>query len=191
LPDIGKGILHPLADGASGDPRLRARRRPRSLATGPAIGSSPISAGDHGCDGGSLGWGSEAVVELFAPGRWTPPQAAFRAGLSEIGQFFYRSTRPARGTPLSIPDFQTLMLPVLQSAAKGEVRISDVVERLADKFGLSSEERAHLLPSGRQTTFSNRVHWAKSSLGKAGLVELMLCPHRLSTSGPAICARWR
>jgi restriction system protein len=73
---------------------------------------------------------------------------------------------------LVIPDFQSLMLPVLRSAAAGEVRISQVVDQLADQYGLSAEERSHLLPSGKQTTFSNRVHWAKSFLGKAGLVEL-------------------
>jgi restriction system protein len=71
-----------------------------------------------------------------------------------------------------IPDFQSLMLPVLRSAAEGEVRISQVVDQLADQYGLSAEDRSHLLPSGKQTTFSNRVHWAKSFLGKAGLVEL-------------------
>lgn len=54
----------------------------------------------------------------------------------------------------------------------GEVRISDVVQSLADQFELTEEERSELLPSGKQTTFANRVHWAKSYLGKAGLVEL-------------------
>lgn len=73
---------------------------------------------------------------------------------------------------MSIPDFQTLTLPVLRIAAEGEVRISEVVERLAVEFALSAEERTHLLPSGRQTTFANRVHWAKTYLAKAGLVEL-------------------
>jgi len=68
---------------------------------------------------------------------------------------------------MAIPDFQTLMLPVLRIAAKGEVRISEAVEKLADEFGLSAEDRSHLLPSGKQTTFANRVHWAKSYLGKA------------------------
>jgi restriction system protein len=71
-----------------------------------------------------------------------------------------------------IPDFQTLMLPVLRASSDGEVRISDVVSRLADDLGLSSEERSHLLHSGKQTTFANRVAWAKSYLAKAGLVEL-------------------
>lgn len=72
---------------------------------------------------------------------------------------------------MAIPDFQTLMLPVLLEAQTGEVRIGDVVERLAAQFQLTPEERSQLLPSGRQTAFSNRVHWAKSFLSKAGLVE--------------------
>jgi restriction system protein len=73
---------------------------------------------------------------------------------------------------MPIPDFQTLMLPVLRAAAVGEVRIGDVVEKLAREFALTDDERAHLLPSGRQTTFANRVHWSKSYLGKAGLISL-------------------
>jgi restriction system protein len=51
---------------------------------------------------------------------------------------------------MPIPDFQTLMLPILRIAAGGEARISDVVERLAVEFALTPEERSHLLPSGRQ-----------------------------------------
>ena len=72
---------------------------------------------------------------------------------------------------MPIPDFQTLMLPVLRLAAKAETKISDAVEMLAVEFALSQDERTTLLPSGRQTTFANRVHWAKSYLVKAGLLE--------------------
>jgi restriction system protein len=72
---------------------------------------------------------------------------------------------------MPIPDFQTLMLPVLRLAAEKEWRVSDTVERLADDFKLSQEDRATLLPSGRQTTFSNRVAWSKSYLVQAGLIQ--------------------
>lgn len=90
---------------------------------------------------------------------------------------------------MAIPDFQTLMLPVLRIAATGEVRISDVVEKLADEFGLSAEDRSHLLPSGKQTTFANRVHWAKSYLGKADLVELTKRAHfRITDQGQKVLA---
>jgi restriction system protein len=70
-----------------------------------------------------------------------------------------------------IPDYQTLMEPVLRAAANGEVRINDVVEILSDKFKLTGNERAELLPSGKQTVIANRVHWAKTYLKQAGLVE--------------------
>ena len=61
-----------------------------------------------------------------------------------------------RGADLmAIPDFQTLMLPVLKSAAGGgEVRIGDVVNQLANVVASTDEERCHFLPSGRQTTFA-------------------------------------
>ncbi len=64
------------------------------------------------------------------------------------------------------------MLPVLVASSHGEVRIGTVVETLAEQLGLTPEERGELLPSGRQTVFSNRVHWAKSYLSKADLVEI-------------------
>lgn len=70
-----------------------------------------------------------------------------------------------------IPDYQSLMRLVLTCAATGETRIGDVVELLADKLALTPEERAQLLPSGKQTRFANRVNWAKAYLAKAGLVE--------------------
>lgn len=72
---------------------------------------------------------------------------------------------------MPIPDFQTLILPVLKVASNGEVRIGQVVDQLADKFKLSLDERVLPIPSGKQTTFGNRTHWAKSYLNKAGLIE--------------------
>lgn len=82
---------------------------------------------------------------------------------------------------MAIPDFQTLMLPVLRKASEGEVSIQAVIEQLADEYDLSSDERAELLPSGKQTTFANRTHWAKSYLGKAGLIELTRRSHFVIT----------
>jgi restriction system protein len=63
------------------------------------------------------------------------------------------------------------MLPVLRSAEKQEVTTRDVIAQLADEFGLTSEEREQLLPSGKQRTIDNRVHWAKGYLKQAGLVR--------------------
>ena len=51
---------------------------------------------------------------------------------------------------MAIPDYQTLMLPLLRASTDGEKRIADVADRIADEVGLTSEERMALLPSGRQ-----------------------------------------
>lgn len=73
---------------------------------------------------------------------------------------------------MTIPDFQTLMLPLLQLTADGqEHSIRDARETLADQFTLSPEEKAELLPSGRQPIFDNRVAWAKSYLQQAGVLK--------------------
>ena len=54
---------------------------------------------------------------------------------------------------MPVPDYQSLMLPVLVASSKGEVRIGDVVNQLADQLKLNPEERSELLPSGKQTLF--------------------------------------
>lgn len=73
---------------------------------------------------------------------------------------------------VSIPDYQTLMLPVLKLAAdEKEHKFSQAVEELADEFNLSKEERNELLPSGSQAVFNNRVGWARSYLKQAGLLK--------------------
>ncbi|UPA24487.1 restriction endonuclease [Shinella oryzae] len=72
---------------------------------------------------------------------------------------------------MAIPDYQSLMLPVLRLAADGETRVPDAAKKLADKFGLSVAEREEMLPSGRQRIFHNRIHWAKFYMTKAGLID--------------------
>jgi len=73
---------------------------------------------------------------------------------------------------VAIPDYQTLMLPVLKLVADGaEHKFSHAVELLAEEFSLSTEERNELLPSGSQAVFNNRVGWARSYLKQAGLLS--------------------
>lgn len=78
---------------------------------------------------------------------------------------------------MSVPDYQSLMLPVLKVAAEGEINTKACIERLADNLGLSEDECSEMLPSGRQTLFSNRVHWAKTYLAKAGLLKITRRAH--------------
>lgn len=70
-----------------------------------------------------------------------------------------------------IPDYQSLMRPVLTHAARGEVKIGDLIQTLSDELALSAEDREELLPSGKQTIIANRIHWAKTYLKQAGLVR--------------------
>ncbi|PDS49735.1 restriction endonuclease [Rhizobium anhuiense] len=72
---------------------------------------------------------------------------------------------------MPIPDYQTLMLPVLRIAAEGEARVPEAASKIADELGLSTEEREELLPSGRQRLLHNRIHWAKFYMTRAGLID--------------------
>lgn len=73
---------------------------------------------------------------------------------------------------MSIPDYQTLMLPLLKLVADGKERkFRDAVEDLALQFQLNSEERAEMLPSGTAPVFDNRVGWARTYLKQAALIE--------------------
>jgi len=73
---------------------------------------------------------------------------------------------------MAIPDYQTLMLPLLQLASDlQEHQLRAVTETLADEFALSSDERSELLPSGSQFVFANRVGWARTYLKQAGLID--------------------
>lgn len=71
-----------------------------------------------------------------------------------------------------IPDYQTIMLPLLKYAGDGkEHHIRDAIEELAKEFKLSEGERRELLPSGQQAIFKNRVGWANTYLKKAELLD--------------------
>ncbi len=74
---------------------------------------------------------------------------------------------------MPVPDFQSLMQPVLRAAADGEITVAECVEKIAPQLGLSSEDLGEMLPSGRQTVINNRIHWAKFYMTKAGLVRMV------------------
>jgi len=73
---------------------------------------------------------------------------------------------------MAIPDYQTVMLPLLKFAGdQKEHSLREAIDQLAEKFDLTEEERKELLPSGQQEIFTNRVAWARTYMGKAGLLE--------------------
>jgi len=74
---------------------------------------------------------------------------------------------------LAVPDYQSVMLPLLRFAAEKETEIStsEAVEALAKELGLTEDDLKEMLPSGIQATFVNRVGWASTYMKKAGLLE--------------------
>lgn len=73
---------------------------------------------------------------------------------------------------MSVPDYQALMLPLLEQLADGKERlVRELREEVATRLRLSEADRAELLPSGKQPMFDNRLGWAKTYLDKAGLVR--------------------
>ena len=72
---------------------------------------------------------------------------------------------------MPIPDFQSLMRPLLEAHADGKEHLNrDLVAQLGEQFGLTEEERREMLPSGGARLFDNRIGWAKSHITQAGLL---------------------
>jgi restriction system protein len=98
------------------------------------------------------------------------------------------------GGVMPLPDYQSLMLPLLQLAADdAEYTVRTAIDTLGSQLHLTDAERSELLPSGRQPVFDNRVGWAKTYLAKAGLLaspqrgRFRITPtgHELLSSHPA------
>jgi restriction system protein len=72
---------------------------------------------------------------------------------------------------VAIPDFQTLMRPLLDLHADGgEKTQPELRDALAQQFELTDEDLAEKLPSGTARTFVNRVAWASTHMKEAGLL---------------------
>lgn len=83
---------------------------------------------------------------------------------------------------MAIPDYQSLMRPLLAFGADGtEKNINDAIEGIAEQLHLSEEERRQLLPSGKQAVIANRVHWARTYLDKAGALRRTRRSHFIVT----------
>lgn len=92
---------------------------------------------------------------------------------------------------MPVPDFQSLMLPVLKSFSGGrETPISEVRARVATAEGLTPEDVRELLPSGRQQVFTNRIAWALSHMSHAGLIEkVRRSIYRITKEGEQLLAQ--
>lgn len=73
---------------------------------------------------------------------------------------------------MAIPDYQSIMLPLLEFFRNGqEYSLREAIDYLAQDYQLTEEEQKELLPSGQQGVFNNRVGWARTYMKKAGLLE--------------------
>ncbi len=73
---------------------------------------------------------------------------------------------------MAVPDYQSMMLPLLKLLSDGaEHRIDGLRDGIAKGFEISEEERLELFPSGKTPTLNSRLSWAKTYLLKAGLLE--------------------
>ena len=71
---------------------------------------------------------------------------------------------------MPLPDYETLMLPVLKLFATGAENVAACLPKIKEEFGISDEDAAELLSSGSKTTLLSRTHWARTYLAKAGLL---------------------
>jgi restriction system protein len=74
---------------------------------------------------------------------------------------------------MPVPDYQSIMLPLLQElgATDHPIGVKQLLPSLASRMGLTAEEIAERLPSGRQGLFHNRASWANLFMRRAGLVD--------------------
>ena len=73
---------------------------------------------------------------------------------------------------MAIPDFQTIMLPLLKLVSDGEEHHGQkIIKHLVERFDLSEQHRSEFLPSGKEPVFNNRVRWAGFHLNKAQLLS--------------------
>ncbi len=91
---------------------------------------------------------------------------------SDVSQHHPYTTIEMASRKMPVPDFQSLMLPLLKITGDGnEHSTSEVIEILAQQFGLSENDRDEMLSSGKQRKLDNRVNWTKTYLQKALLLS--------------------
>lgn len=73
---------------------------------------------------------------------------------------------------MAVPDFQSFFLPLLKFSSDGATHsLKDAYAVMAEHFKMSDADLRQMLPSGKQTTFKNRVAWANVYLAKALLLK--------------------
>ena len=63
---------------------------------------------------------------------------------------------------MPIPNYQALMLPILQLAGQGEAALQDAVEKLVAQFGLTPDEALKRLASGQRVIYNRTAGQRRS-----------------------------
>lgn len=72
---------------------------------------------------------------------------------------------------MAIPDYQTLMRPVLVSVKETSKNTAEVVKDIIKIFNLTDDEVSEKQPSGRDTVLRNRTQWSFKYLYEAKLLD--------------------
>ena len=73
---------------------------------------------------------------------------------------------------MAVPKFFEFFGMFLLALSDGQThKAQEVREFIAEKMNISEQDMGELLPSRRQSTFNNRVAWARTYLDRAGLID--------------------
>ena len=75
--------------------------------------------------------------------------------------------------PEGTPDFPGLMLATLRALRSlgGSARVAELDEAVAEAEGVGEVEQAHMMPNGTHPRFNYYLAWARTYLGKVGMIE--------------------
>ncbi len=83
---------------------------------------------------------------------------------------------------MPVPDYQTMMLPVLLAFSQGAKNVKETLPTVVSHLNLTRQDAEELLPSGKKTLLSDRAHWARTYMAKAGLIQTVKRNHHAITS---------
>ena len=73
---------------------------------------------------------------------------------------------------MTVPDFQSLMVPVLRVLSGGEqLTRLQLIDAVCDEINLTMEDRDTRYPKSGSRIIGGRIHWAVTYMAQAGLVQ--------------------
>ena len=91
---------------------------------------------------------------------------------------------------MNVPKYFEMHKPILQFLSDQQIHtLKEIKQYVAKEFKLTERDMEEMLPSGRQTYFSNRIGWARTYLKKAGLIDSPAkASFRITLEGQAVLA---